>query len=411
MVGLSLTTPAVPTAHAIARQAKELTGGRALVVVGGPHPSALPERTLQECEDFDVAVVGEGEATVVELAERGPRPDVAGIAYRSGGGLVRTPARAPEHDLDSLGEPAYELFDMAHYTAPDRFLLRWLKRRATNVRTSRGCTNRCRFCGGHLVSGVGVRRHSIDYVIAQLCRAVEEFRVEAVRFEDDTLGGDRERLLALCEAMRRADLHRRIVWDGCLRVDQADPEVLAAMRSAGCIQVEYGFESGADAALRRLGKNASAEMNRRAVRITREAGLRVFADIMVGLPGETAEDFDATVRFLLWARPEVLSPTWMAPLPGTAVYEGLAPEVRERLDWASFSYFDECGPKVNLTAMPDDVFEERYSRFMRHLVRPALAHQLLRDSAPDEAGLRRDLRRRVRRFALRHPLRAARLFR
>ena len=410
-VGISMVTPHVPTGEAIARQVKELSGGRALVVVGGPHPSALPERTLNDCADFDVAAVGEGEQTMVELAERGPRPDVAGIVYRQDGTLVRTEPRTPTEDLDSLGEPAYELFDMAHYAARDRYLLRWLPLRATNVRTSRGCTNRCRFCGGHLISGVGMRYHSIDYVIARLRRVVDEFGLDAIRFEDDTLGGDRERLLELCEAIRRADLHRRIVWDGCLRADQADPELLAAMKSAGCIQVEYGFESGADDSLRSLGKRATAEANRRAVRLTREAGLRVFADIMVGLPGETAEDFDATVRFLLWARPEVLSPAWLAPLPGTAIYNALDPEVRDRLDWASFSYFDETGPKVNLTAMPDDVFEERHRRFMKYLARPLVAYQFLRDAAPDEVELRRQFRRRVRSFALHHPIRAARMFR
>jgi anaerobic magnesium-protoporphyrin IX monomethyl ester cyclase len=411
IAGISLVTPHVPTAEGLARHIKESSAGRTLVVVGGPHVSALPERTLTDCADFDVAAVGEGEQTMVELAQRGPREDVDGIVLRKNGVLVRTAPRQPTHDLDALGEPAYELFDMAHYAARDRYLIRWLPLCATNIRTSRGCTNRCRFCGGHLVSGVGMRYHSIEFIIALLRRVVEKFGLEAIRFEDDTLGGDRERLLEMCEAMRRADLPGRIVWDGCLRADQADPEVLAAMRSAGCIQVEYGFESGADDSLKRLGKQSSAELNRRAVRLTREAGLRVFADIMVGLPGETERDFDATVRFVQWARPEVLSPAWMAPLPGTAVYDALEPAVRERLDWAAFSYFDESGPKVNLTAMPDEVFLDRYRRFMYYVARPLMSYQLLRDSAPDEMELRRNLRRRVRLFALHHPLRAARLFR
>ncbi len=324
---------------------------------------------------------------------------------------MRTEPREPVQDLDSLGEPAYELFDMAHHAARDRFLIRWLPRRATNIRTSRGCTNRCRFCAGHLISDLGMRYHSVDYVVALMRRAVDEFGLDGVRFEDDTLGGDRERLMELCEAIRRADLHRRIVWDGCLRADQAEPEVLAAMKSAGCIQVEYGFESGADEALRRLGKRSTAELNRRAVRLTREAGLRVFADIMVGLPGETEQDFDATEKFVRWAVPEVISPSWLAPLPGTAIYNALDPDVRDRLDWASYSYFDETGPKVNLTAMPDDEFEERHRRFLKYLARPLIMHQILRDSASDEVELRGHLRRRVRTFALHHPFRAVRIFR
>jgi len=204
--------------------------------------------------------------------------------------------------------------------------------------------------------GRGVRFHSVDYVIEQVLRVVERYGIQAIHFEDDSLGADRARLLELCEAMRRRGLHKRIVWDACLRVDQVDGEQLAQMKSAGCIQVEYGFESGSDAVLRRLGKNATVEQNRRAVRLSREEGLRVYADIMVGLPGETEADMRATMQFMRWARPEVLSVSRLCPLPGTPVYAKLPEEAREGIDWGEYSY-DQIAERFNLTAMPD----ERYS--------------------------------------------------
>jgi len=409
MVGLSVFTSMVPEAGSIARLAKEVCGEHILVVAGGPHPSALPERTLRDCPAADVIVVGEGEHTMVGLAEKGLSKDVAGLVYRDGESFVHTTPRPSETELDRFGPPAYDLFDMKFYTQPTPWLIRWIKISATNLRTSRGCPNRCRFCAGHVVSGPGVRYHSLEYVTDQLTHAVEQFGVKGIHFEDETLGADRARLLELCERMRRRDLHKRIQWDCLLRVEQADAELLKQMRSAGCIQVEYGFESGSDAALRRLAKNASAEQNRRAVRLTREAGLRIFADIMLGLPGETEADIRETVRFLRWARPDILSASRLAALPGTPIYDELPPDVRDSLDWADYTYLEHPSTRVNLTAIPAERFERIYRDFDKYFNRPLMVRSLLRDTPPEDRQERRRLSKKLWRFILRHPIRAARL--
>jgi len=408
MVGLSVTTPTMPEAAAIATLAKEALGRHVLVVAGGVHPTAVPEAALREAADVDVAALGEGERTLVELAEKGPAPSVRGIVFRQGESLVRTEPRPSAEDLDTLGPPAYDLFDMKYYTQPSRWLIRWLELSATNVRTSRGCSHRCSFCAGHVVAGLGVRYHSIPYVLDQLRHAADHLHVEAVHFEDDTLGADRERLMALCDAICRQGLHRRLTWDGCLRVNQADAELLAAMRAAGCIQVEYGFESGSDDSLRRLGKGATAELNMRAVRLTREAGLRIFADIMVGLPGETPADLRQTVSFLRRARPEVISAARLCPLPGTQLYKNLPQATRDAMDLGGYAYLDYPATRVNLTAMPDATFERLYRRFQNRLVRPQILWALLRDTAKGNRDVRRRLRRRLAGFIMRHPIRALR---
>jgi radical SAM superfamily enzyme YgiQ (UPF0313 family) len=409
MVALSLVTPGVPEGASIAADAKTICGPATLVVAGGPHATALPEGLLAECPQIDVAVLGEGEITLRELAECGRGSSVRGIVYRGDGGVVRTPDRPLVQDLDTLGPPAYDLFGMDYYTSPGRFLIRWLKLAAINLRTSRGCTNRCRFCAGHLISGLGVRFHSIPYVIEQMQYARRQFGVEAIHFEDDTLGADRSRLLELCERIRRADLHRQLRWDGCLRVDQVDGELLRQMKSAGCIQVEYGFESGSSDSLRRLGKNSTAELNRRAVLLTREAHLRIFADIMVALPGETAEDLAQTVKFLRWARCEVVSASVLCPLPGTPIYQGLSPHDRDTLTWGSFSYTEPMSHLLNLTAMPDEQFHRVVRRFIKYTARPQLQWSFLRDTPRQDRAVRRSLHRTLAKFVLGHPLRALRV--
>ena len=409
MVGFSVLSPMVQDTAAISQWAKDICGQDTITVAGGVHPTALPEWMLSDCPAVDVAVLGEGEQTLVELAETGIREDIAGLVYRDGDGFTHTPPRSREQDLDSLGPPAYELLDMDFYTKPSSWLVRWLTLSATNIRSSRGCTNRCRFCAGHLVAGVGVRFHSIDYVIDQVHHAVDHLGVKAVTFEDDTFGADRDRLIEICTRLQQEGLARRIVWDCCLRVDQADGELLGIMKKSGCIQIEYGFEAGSDEALKRLGKNTTSEMNRRAVRLTREAGLRIFADIMFGLPGETLQQFKATVAFIRWAKPEVLSATRLCPLPGTPIFDGLPESQRGDIDWGRWTYLGSAGPKFNLTAMPEQQFEEMWRKFDKYLLRPQVTWALLRDSASNERPRRRKLRRKLLKFVLQHPIQAARL--
>jgi len=409
LVGFSVLSPGVRDTATMSRWVKRMLGDHVLTVAGGAHPTALPERMLADCPDVDVVVIGEAEETLVELADRGPQADVAGLVYRDGQDLVATGRRANPSDLDGLGQPAYDLFDMSYYTHPNSWMIRWLYLKVTNIRTSRGCPNRCRFCAGHVVAGLGVRYHSVDYVIDQMRNAVDQFGVNAIHFEDDTIGSDRQRLLDLCEAIRCEGLHEKIKWDCSLRVDQAEAELLKQMKRAGCIQVEYGFECGSDAALRRVGKNTTTDMNRRAVALTHQAGLRIYADIMLGLPGETEEEVEATRRFLQWARPEVISCARLTPLPGTAIFEQLPPEAKDRISWGEYAYLSRPAPKFNLTAMSDERFEEVFRRFHKYVVSPHVKRTFLRDMPPGHHRVRWKFRRELAKFVLRHPIRAMRV--
>jgi anaerobic magnesium-protoporphyrin IX monomethyl ester cyclase len=409
MVAQPVATAAMPEAVRIARWAKELVGPKAINVLCGTHPSGVPDLTLSESPDVDAVALGEYESTLRDVADRGLIADVPGLVLRHDGEFIHTPQRPAVQDVDTLGPPAYDLLDMRFQTRRNPWTIRYLNLSSINIRTSRGCPNRCAFCAEHLVSGVGVRFHSLDYVMEQVTYACERLGVEAVHFEDDTLGADRERLLAICEAIGQKGLHTRLKWDCLMRVDHVDADLLAAMRAAGCIQIEYGFESGSDAALRGVGKNVTVEQNRRAVRLTREAGIRVFADIMVGLPGETRQDLDATLRFLKWARPEILSAGRLLPMPGTALHNRLPESVRASLPWDGFSYPPQPGFRINLTAMPDADFERWYRNFFERTVLPHNKQALLRDSSLTDEQARRHYRHHLRRFIMRHPIQALRL--
>jgi radical SAM superfamily enzyme YgiQ (UPF0313 family) len=408
LVGLAVLSPSLEDAAEVARWAKELCGSATRVIAGGVHPTVLGSEMLAAMPELDAAVVGEGEATLVELAAGKPAGQVAGTFYREDGRVLSAPPRPPLRDLDALEPIDYGLFDMAYYTAPSRWLIRWLKLSATNLRTSRGCTNACQFCAGTLVSGLGVRFHSPEFVVEQMERVVKGLGVKAIHFEDDTLGADPDRLARLCAAIRRLGLETRVVWDGCLRVDQVAPELLAEMKAAGCIQIEYGFETASDRTLSLLGKGSTVAQNRRAVELTRKAGLRIFADIMMGLPEETAADLRATREFVRWAAPEVLSFGQMSFLPGSPMFRRLSETQRAAMDYADTVY-PEGAAGINLTAMSDAELARQRREMFRYWAIPCMKRQFLRDSTPADEPERRQWRRELRRFMLRHPLRYARL--
>lgn len=407
MVGFSILTPGMIEAARIAGFARKICGAGAVFIAGGPHPTALPERTLREIPELDGVVAGEGELTILDLVRNGISEDIPGLVFRRGEEFVSTGSRPREKDLDQLGVPAYHLFDMKFHTQRNRWMIPWLNLKVTNIRTSRGCVGTCRFCAGPLVSGPGVRFHSIDHVVDQVRRVVEEFGVEAVHFEDDSIGADPNRLVLLCEALRNAGLNR-IRWDCCLRVDQASRELLNEMKAAGCIMVEYGIETGSESMLSAIGKRSTLELNRRAIEITRNAGLRVFTDIMLGLPGETEKDWDETILFLRWAKPDIIRAGLLCPLPGTAMFNQLPADVRDSIRWEQYTYLDTLELGLLMSSIPRETVRSMYRDLNKYFLGPHVAWGLLRDSNPDERRLRGALWRKLIGFALRHPVRAAR---
>jgi radical SAM superfamily enzyme YgiQ (UPF0313 family) len=184
-VGISAATLTAPAARALCRRIKEAAPST-LTLVGGSHPSALPEDLLP---DADIAVVGEGEQTVVEvLAGRDPQ-ETPGIAFSRGGKTTVNPGRPPIADLDSLPPPAHDLLPMKRYRYPYPF--RTTARQYATAVTSRGCPGLCAFCAQSAVWGERVRRHSVDRVMEDLSTLVERHGVSLLYLYDDTFLGDR----------------------------------------------------------------------------------------------------------------------------------------------------------------------------------------------------------------------------
>ncbi len=298
--------------------AAELNGAADALVVGGPMVGAGFGEDLDEVPGVDAAVVGEAEATIGPLlawldTDRSSAPPRGVITLDH-----ELRPRPPVDRIDDLPPPARDLVDPHRYRYPIA-----TRRPVSTLVTSRGCIHRCVFCDKS-VGGSRPRRHSARRVLAELEEIATAGPGYAVFFDDD-FTAERERVVDICEGMIRRELP--LQWKCESRADGVDADLLALMRRAGCTTVALGVESVRDESLRWLRKDLDVEQIRRAFELCRAADLDVLAYALVGIPGETPADVDATVDFCKdhgarWVQFSTLSPYLGTPLYDQAVREG-----------------------------------------------------------------------------------------
>jgi anaerobic magnesium-protoporphyrin IX monomethyl ester cyclase len=287
------------------------------VIAGGPHVSAVPEETLREGA-VDIAVTAEAErmaAQLFEALEKGTDLGaVPGVAYLDGAARCqRTPDPALISNLDAAPAAPLELF------RPDRYRGRLRGLRMANVQASRGCPFRCLYCLRGPASGRRFRPRGLDAVLSEIRRLHDDYGIRALSFVDDIFTFDMDRTARLC-GMLRAEPYR-LRWMCETRADRVDEALLATMKRAGCVSIDFGVESGSEMILERLRKRISKDMVRRAFRGCRKIGMPTRAFFMLGTPWETDETVEETIAFARELRPTVSVFFLAMPYPGTELRE------------------------------------------------------------------------------------------
>lgn len=362
LVGISGATASFPDMRVLARLAKE-TVPSATVVLGGPHATVAPRETMERIPGADCLMVGEGERRLAQLAAGRPISELDGVVWRADNGEIQeNPWREPEWELDGLPLPARDLLDMGWYATRDNRGLRGIPARCLTMLTSRGCPYRCAFCAEPAYTVRGVRFHGADRVVAEAETLLTRYPCDCLVFLDEMFTTDRDRVFSLTEAWQRRGLHERVTFAIQARADALDEEVLAALKRAGCLQIEIGVESGSDRMLARMRKGVTVEQNRRAVALTKAAGIRAQVNIMVGAPDETEEDLNASMALVEEMKPDALALLRFLPLPNTAFVRQLVEEGRLAPDfWATEERL--CPrPVWDFTAMPPGRYDELYQR-------------------------------------------------
>ena len=318
VVGISCMTMYALRAYGLADRIRQQR--RLPVVLGGAHPTALPEEAL---EHADCVVRGEAEWALPRLLESG--------------GLEGVVDAEPPMELDDIPLPARDQLDLEFYAKTGEELA-GLSYRTLGMITSRGCPFHCIFCVNSK-RAVRLRFHSPERVVEEIRYLVGRHRIESIAFYDELMATDRERFKAICERLIDEGLNG-LRWECQMHPSTVREEMLSLMKEAGCVQVAIGFESGSQRILDRIRKSTTVEQNREVAQRVREAGLRLRGCFVFGAPGETLEDISKTERFIKETRLDFASMHFLTPLPGTALFDEFKDDIAGRdIPWDKFT----CG--------------------------------------------------------------------
>ena len=322
IVGISAMTPMWPQASTVAGMVKS-SSPESFVVLGGPHPTVLPEESLQK-GSVDAVCIGEGEETLSELADHLDSPEsVKGLVLKKNGGVHFTGTRDWIDPLDRLPIPALHLLPM------DRYLSHWYQLDAvapcligTSVIASRGCPYRCSFCQPTLQTlfGKKVRRRSPSHMVRELGELKSRFSINAFFFEDDTFVSEESWLDAFLEQM--TDERLNLKWGCNLRVDLVSEPMLQKLIPAGLVKINIGIESGSERILRKVyQKGIHLDQVYKAFEILRRLNLVTQGYFILGAPGETEAEIRKTIHLAVNSPLNVATFNICTPFPGTDLFQ------------------------------------------------------------------------------------------
>jgi radical SAM superfamily enzyme YgiQ (UPF0313 family) len=299
------------------------------VVIGGENATAFWKQMFEQTDAVDYCVLGEGEATMLELVARiktGRSVEgMSGLASRDG---TRTEDASLPDRLTRLGEiprPAWELFPMDRYmeVADNHGVHRG---RSIPMIATRGCPYRCTFCSSPQMWTTKYQTRDPRDVVDEIKSYVERYGVDNVNFCDLTAVIKKDWIVEFCEILKEDRLD--ITWQlpTGTRTEALDAEVLQLLFETGCRNITYAPESGSERMLKVLEKRVKLPRMLDSFRAAHRAGIITRINIIIGHPLEEPPDTRASFRLLLrvaWAGCQDAAVMIFAPYPGSADFEML----------------------------------------------------------------------------------------
>ncbi|GEM_PF-1758576 len=305
MIGISVTNMSFNTSKGYIEEIRKSYSGN--VVVGGPEISALSGRALELIPGADIAVVGEGEATLVELVavigKGGDLSAVKGIAWREGRDIKVNPVRSFNKELDTIAFPNYDVFGVD-------------KMDVYPIVTTRGCPYGCVFCFSHL--GKKWRARSPDNMIEELKVARDKYGAKLFHISDASFNVDIARVEKFCDLLIKEKLDMPWVIQG-FRADRMTEALMQSLKRANCKRIWVGIETMDDDVFGGINKGESLEQIKNGIALMKKHGIEIFGYMLMGLPGDT---FQKTLRSFEKAQQlnlDLLAYASCVPFTGTSI--------------------------------------------------------------------------------------------
>jgi hopanoid biosynthesis associated radical SAM protein HpnJ len=377
-VVLHTSTPSFKMDVQTAELIKEKNPNATIAFVGG-HPTAMPDQTLQASEVIDIAARKEFDFSMKEVAEGMDWDQIRGISYRKNGQIVHNLDRSPmtSEELDSLPfvTQIYDRdLDFRKYNSP------YCQYPYVSLYTGRGCPARCTFClWPQVTTGHSYRTRSVDNVIEEVKEMTRLFPgMKEIFFDDDTFTADPKRAREIATRLKLLGL----CWSTNSRAN-VDYETLKVMKDGGLRLFVIGYESGNAQILKNIKKGVALETSRRFTQDCHKLGILIHGTFILGLPGETRETMQETMRFAREMNPETIQVSLASPYPGTAFYDfALDHGYIKAEDLVGESGYQQC--VINYPNLSGEEIFETVEKFYRsYYLRPRYIFKAVKKMARD----------------------------
>lgn len=323
------------------------------ILLGNIHPTVFAEELLME-NIGDIIVRGEGEYTTLEavlaIGNGKDLTNIKGISFVQDGKIYHNPDRELIEDLDKLPYPAWHLFDLNYYNKGCPLVS--LFDIIIPLVASRGCPWKCNFCSQDTFYKRPRYRENLN-IIEEIEYLNKRFNINYFGFNDANFPFSIKQGLDFCDEIIRRKLNKKIKWITETRVDLVNQDLLMKMKEAGVHQIMYGFEVGNQQILDSSGKGTTLEQARKAMRHTKKAGILTLGLFMLGLPGETRQTCEETIKFARELDCDIVKFNLAIPQPGSAFFK----EYKNKLnayDYKKFtSWTDWSNFKGDLLHVPE----------------------------------------------------------
>jgi len=354
---------------------------KALIVIGGPHVSAVGEKSL-EGNAADVAVPYEGEFTFEAVINTyfggGDMVDVPGIFRRTKEGIVTNPGSTPfVEDIDSLPFPAYDLIDLKSYWKVNA-MTALTHKKYVSFFSSRGCPFKCIYC--HRIFGDKFRMHSAKRIVEEMKFYINQYGVDNFEFCDDIFNHDRKRLFEICGLIGKLGTKVGLSFPNGLRLDELNESLIDALADAGMYYCSCPLESGSPRIQKLIGKNLDICKYLENVEYMASKRIFTYGFMIMGFPTETEEDLKQTLNVACKSRLHAASFYTFTPFPNTKVYDIVMTNNPEKLRKINYDDSELLHMKHNFSDVPDEMlfYYQRKANRDFHM-NPSRIFRILRD--------------------------------
>jgi anaerobic magnesium-protoporphyrin IX monomethyl ester cyclase len=338
-------------------------------IVAGNSVATSVVDTLLSHTEVDIAVMGEGDVTIVELLKALARNTdlgtVAGICFKKNSKVIQTPPRPLIKDLTSLPFINYSLFDIENYirtschTLSDPLPFPREDARALPINTARGCVANCTFCY-HVFKGNPYRYRKAQSLVAEISQMLEIYGLNYILLWDELTFFSKKQTKEFCECILSENLS--FCWSGSCRGnlfnDEKDLQIMELMKKAGCVSIGYSLESADESILRDMNKHVSVEQFTKQTTLFRKAGVPVATSVVFGFPQETPETIRRTIDVCI-KNGIYPSPGYLLPQPGSKIYDyAVENSYIQNEEEYLLAMGDRQDLRVNMTEMSDLEFED-----------------------------------------------------